>query len=477
MSTIEAPTARGRRPATLPTVAERAAGGRTARQISPRSAHGTWVAPPDRRSALDILEDEAADRLADLVPIRYGRMAASPFSYYRGAAAVMAADLAPAPRTGLRVQLCGDAHLSNFGGFAAPDRRLVFSINDFDETLPGPFEWDLKRLVASFAVAGRAREFSDLKRSDVITTVVQAYRSAMREFSTMSSLAVWYTRLDMDQIVARFAADAGPKELRSFQRAVTKAESKDGLKAMTKLTEVVDGKARFLSDPPIVERLEDLLGVDAAASFKSQAAKLMRSYTSTLNEDRRVLVSRYRFADIARKVVGVGSVGTRAWVVLMLGRDESDPLLLQFKEAQASVLEPHLGASVFSHHGRRVVEGQRLMQAASDILLGWQRMAGIDGRTRDFFVRQLWDKKGAAVIEEMTPRGMRLYARFCGWTLARAHARSGDPIAIASYLGTSDTFDRTMVDFAESYADQNALDHGELVAAIGVGRIKAISGI
>jgi uncharacterized protein (DUF2252 family) len=343
--------------------------------------------------------------------------------------------------------------------------------------LPGPFEWDLKRLVASFAVAGRAREFSDLKRSDVITTVVQAYRNAMREFSTMSSLAVWYTRLDMDQIVARFAADAGPKELRSFQRAVTKAESKDGLKAMAKLTEVVDGKARFVSDPPIVECLEDLLGVDAAASFKSQAAKLLRSYTSTLNEDCRVLVSRYRFADIARKVVGVGSVGTRAWVVLMLGRDESDPLLLQFKEAQASVLEPYLGASAFSHHGHRVVEGQRLMQAASDILLGWQRMAGIDGSTRDFFVRQLWDKKGAAVIEEMTPRGMRLYGRFCGWTLARAHARSGDPIAIASYLGTSDTFDRTMVDFAESYADQNALDHGELVAAIGVGRIKAISGI
>ncbi len=415
--------------------------------------------------------------MAELVPIRYGRMVTSPFAFYRGAAAIMAADLAPAARSGLVVQLCGDAHLSNFGAFAAPDRRLVFSINDFDETLPGPFEWDVKRLVASFAVASRAQGFPESKGRQVAVSVVQTYREAMRSFAAMGTLDLWYTRLDVDQIVVRFGAGAGAQELRAFRKATSKAETKNSLRAAAKLTRIVDGQPRFISDPPVVVDLDDLVGHDEAARLRTTADRELRSYRSTLSDDRRALFERYRFADIARKVVGVGSVGTRAWAVLMVGRDHEDPLLLQFKEAQSSVLAPYLGASQYKHQGRRVVEGQRLMQAASDILLGWQRTSGLDGVERDFFVRQLWDRKGSAVIEQMTPVGLRMYAKLCGWTLARAHARSGDPIAIAAYLGSSDTFDQAMADFAESYADQNDRDHAALRQAIDDGTIVAISGV
>jgi uncharacterized protein (DUF2252 family) len=426
---------------------------------------------------MDTLEEQATTRVAELIPIRYGRMVASPFAFYRGAAAIMAADLAGAPRTGLDAQLCGDAHLSNFGAFAAPDRRLVFSINDFDETLAGPFEWDLKRLVASFAVAGREREFAPSKRTDIELAVVRSYREAMRSFADMSSLELWYARLDVDDILRRWGREAGAKELRNFRRATTKAESKTTLRATSKLTQVVDGRPQFVSDPPVLVRLEDLLPSDEATRFRATTDKLLRSYTSTLSDDRRVLVDRFRFADMARKVVGVGSVGTRAWVVLMLGRDDDDPLLLQFKEAQASVLEPHLGSGPYRHHGQRVVEGQRLMQAASDVLLGWQRTSGLDGVQRDFFVRQLWDKKGSAVVEQMTERGMTVYASICGWTLARAHARSGDAIAIAAYLGSGEAFDRAMADFAESYADQNERDHAELRRAIVDGEVEAVNDV
>ncbi|MET0461253.1 MAG: DUF2252 domain-containing protein [Ilumatobacteraceae bacterium] len=439
--------------------------------------HGAWEAPAGRRDAVAILEDQARSRVAELVPIRYGRMVATPFAFYRGAAAVMAADLAATPRTGLEVQLCGDAHLSNFGAFAAPDRRLVFSINDFDETLPGPFEWDLKRLVGSLAVAGRALGFLAGPRSSIELAAAQSYREAMRDFSTMGSLELWYTRLDVDDIAARYGAEAGVRDLRAFQKVATKAESKDSLRAMAKLTHVVDGHPQFINDPPIVVRFEELVSAEAAALLRRQAGQLLRSYTATLSAERRVLVDRFRFADIARKVVGVGSVGTRTWVVLMLGRDGGDPLLLQVKEAQASVLEPYLGASRYRHHGRRVVEGQRLMQAASDILLGWDRAVGIEGRSTDFFVRQLWDKKGSVVIEEMSQRAMGLYGRLCGWTLARAHARSGDSVAIAAYLGTGDAFDRAMAEFAESYADQNTHDHAALEHAIARGDISATLGV
>ncbi|MET0144874.1 MAG: DUF2252 domain-containing protein [Ilumatobacteraceae bacterium] len=468
-----------RRSRTAPTVPERAARGRAARSGSPRSAHGDWVAPPDRRAALDILEQQARSRVADLVPIRYGRMAASPFAFYRGAAAVMAADLAvAAPSTGLIVQLCGDAHLANFGAFASPDRRLVFSINDFDETLPGPFEWDVKRMVASFAIAGRGRGFSESKRCGITSAAVRTYREAMREFAAMGSLDVWYTRLDTAEMVRRWGALAGPHEIRAFERAATRARSKDSRQAMVKLTEVVDGDRRFISRPPLVERLADLVDdEDEAGQWLARAGSLLSSYTATLSRDRQILMKRYRFVDIARKVVGVGSVGTRDWVVLMLGRDDDDPLLLQFKEADTSVLEPFAGASPYRQHGRRVVEGQRLMQAASDILLGWQRTSELDGTHRDYYVRQLWDRKGGVVVDEMTARGLALYASFCGWTLARAHARSGDAVAIDAYLGPSDLFDRSMTSFAEIYADQSGHDHDELRAAIAAGAVDAVTGV
>lgn len=426
---------------------------------------------------MTILQRQAETRVSELIPIRYGRMAASPLAFYRGAAAVMAADLAGAPHTGLEVQLCGDAHLSNFGGFAAPDRRLVFSINDFDETLPGPFEWDVKRLVASFAIVGREQDLAVSKRRPVVLAAANSYRRAMRSFAHMSSLEVWYTRLDVDEIARQFGGSVSSKQMKTIQRAAAKAETKNSLKAMSKLTQVVDGRREFVSDPPVASRLEELVGVEEAARFRSAASKLMRSYVASLPADRRVLLERYRFADIARKVVGVGSVGTRAWVVLMLGRDERDPLLLQFKEAQPSVLEVHLGPSRYRNHGQRIVEGQRLMQAASDILLGWQRAPGFDGETRDFFVRQLWDKKASVEVELMDARGLMIYANLCGWTLARAHARSGDSVALASYLGGSDAFDRAMADFAESYADQNDVDYAELRRAIDSQAIVATVGV
>jgi uncharacterized protein (DUF2252 family) len=459
------------------TADERAAAGRAARSVVPRTSLAAWEAAPDREPAITTLQRQSESRVPELIPIRYGRMAVSPFTFYRGAAAIMAADLAGSPRTGLEVQLCGDAHLSNFGGFAAPDRRLVFSINDFDETLPGPFEWDVKRLVASFAVAGRQQGFSAQKRRSIVMTAAASYRQAMRSFAGMSSLDVWYTRLDVDEIARRFGRHASAKQRRTLRRTADKAATKDSLKALAKLTQVVDGAPQFISDPPVLSRLEDLVGPDDVARFKATASKLVRSYTTSLAEDRRVLVERYRFVDIARKVVGVGSVGTRAWVVLMLGRDHADPLLLQVKEAQASVLEPYLGPSRYRNHGQRVVEGQRLMQAASDILLGWERASGFDGVARDFFIRQLWDRKASVEVELMNASGMSMYADLCAWTLARAHARSGDSVAIASYLGGSSTFEGALADFAETYADQNERDHAALQQAIADGSITATVGV
>ena len=441
------------------TAEERAAAGRAARAVAPCASLAAWEAAPDREPPVTMLKRQDETRVPELVPIRHGRMVTSPFSFYRGAAAIMAADLAASPRTGLEVQLCGDAHLSNFGAFAAPDRRLVFSINDFDETLPGPFEWDVKRLVASFAVAGRQQGFSAQKRRSIVMAAAAAYRQAMRSFVGMSSLDVWYTRLDVDDIARRFGAKANTKQMQNLRRAADKAASKDSLKASSKLTRVVDGTPEFINDPPVLSRLEELVGPEEATRLKATADTLVRSYKASLPNDRRVLIDRYRFVDIARKVVGVGSVGTRAWVVLLLGRDHDDPLLMQVKEAQTSVLEPYLGASRYKNHGQRIVEGQRLMQAASDILLGWERATGFDGMSRDFYIRQLWDRKGSAEVELMHARGMTIYANLCGWTLARAHARSGDLVAIASYVGGSDTFDGALADFAETYADQNERDH------------------
>jgi uncharacterized protein (DUF2252 family) len=458
------------------TPAERAAGGRVARELVPRGVHGEWQPAPDREDPVDLLEEQGVSRVPELVPIRYGRMLVSPFTFFRGAAYLMAADLAGVPRTGLTVQLCGDAHLSNFGIFAAPDRRLVFSLNDFDETLPGPFEWDVKRLAASFAVAGRDRGFDQAQRAATNLAVAASYREAMHDWAGMRKLDVWYARLDVDELEALLTSQVKSGDLKRFHKNLAKARAKDSIRAFTKLVETVDGRPRLISDPPMIVRLQELLGDQAYIEIQDALQDILRSYRRTLSGDHRHLLEGFHYADAARKVVGVGSVGTRAWIVLMVGNDDNDPLFLQAKEAQTSVLEPFLGTSTHHTHGQRVVEGQRLMQSASDIMLGWVRLAGIDGVERDFYVRQLWDGKGSAVIEAMKPATLTAYARLCGWTLARAHARSGDPVAIASYLGSSDRFDRALATFAESYADQNERDYAALRRAVDDGRLTAENG-
>ena len=415
--------------------------------------------------------------MPELVPIRYGRMLVSPFTFYRGAAYLMASDLSSMPRSGLHAQLCGDAHLSNFGGFAAPDRRLVFSINDFDETLPGPFEWDVKRLVASFAVAGRDRGFDERQRETINQTVGRSYREAIDGYAAMGNLDLWYTRLNVEELLTEIQQRATAKEVKRAERNLAKAQTKGSLKAFAKLTELVDGEPRIISDPPVVTPIEDLVRGDQLHQLDEALQDVIRSYRRTLAADRRRLLERFRYVHAARKVVGVGSVGTRAFIMLLLGRDDNDPLFLQFKEAEASVLEPFLGKSQFANHGQRVVEGQRLTQSASDIMLGWIRTDDPEGVKRDFYVRQLWDAKGSALVELMEPEMMGMYAKICGAELARSHARSGDAIAIASYLGANDSFDRALALFAESYADQNERDYATLKNAVSDGEIDVETGV
>jgi uncharacterized protein (DUF2252 family) len=455
------------------TPAEHAARGRAARSELPRSVHGAWEPAPQRRDPVDLLEEQAQTRLPELGPIRYGRMLASPFAFFRGGAYLMAADLAHGARTGLHAQLCGDAHLSNFGIFASPDRRLVFSINDFDETLPGPFEWDVKRLAASFAVAGRDRGFDKAARRSVVMATVREYREAMAQFARMRTIDVWYTRLDVGGIRNRLKAGLSGKQLKRVHSNVADVRTKDSLRALSKLCHTVDGELRIVGNPPFVTPIEDVLEGAEQHHLEDVARRMIGTYRRTLPRDRRHLLENYRYVHAARKVVGVGSVGARTWILLMVGRDDTDPLFLQFKEAQASVLEPFLGKSRYSQHGQRVVEGQRMMQAAPDILLGWERIITIDGEQRDFYIRQLWDSKGSAEIEVMDLAGLQAYGRICGWTLARAHARSGDRIAIAAYLGSGEPFDRALATFAETYADQNENDFRALKEAVAAGRVAA----
>jgi hypothetical protein len=459
------------------TAVESAAEGKAARSAARRSSHAGFVAPPDREDPVAILEAQAESRVPDLVPIRYGRMAASPFAFFRGAAAVMAADLARTPISGLRVQACGDAHLSNFGAFAAPDRRLVFDLNDFDETLPGPWEWDVKRLAASFAIAARERGFKPRRCDAAVLRAVRTYREAMREFASLGNLEVWYSRLDVQEAIEEAAQEESggikASELARVRRGAEKAQSKDSLRALDRLTEEVDGQIRFRSEPPILVPGEQLVPAADGRSIFEMLKTVVAAYRESLGPEMRVLFDGYEFREIARKVVGVGSVGTRAWVILLTGPGDRDPLFLQAKEAEASVLEPYAGASEWSNHGQRVVEGQRLMQTASDIFLGWCRGVGLDGRDRDFYVRQLWDWKRSADVERLSPSGLEVYARICGWTLARAHARSGNRFAIASYLGGSDSFDRAICSFSADYAEQNLRDHQALLDAIDSGRVSA----
>jgi uncharacterized protein (DUF2252 family) len=459
------------------TPAERSAFGRDARAKVPRSRHGEWAPPADRTDPLEILALQATTRIPDLVPIRYGRMAASAFAFYRGAAAVMAADMAHEEQTGLETQLCGDAHLMNFGIFAAPNRDLLFDVNDFDETIPGPFEWDIKRLAASLEIAARSRHFDPGTCAATVERGSCSYRRAMVEFAGMRDLQIWYSRLDADAIMARWGSEATSRILKTFERTINKAQSKDHLAALAKLTVEVEGRLRFIEDPPLIVPAESLFTDIYAKQTVDDLYDSLTQYRRTLSGDRQRLLDKYEFVDLARKVVGVGSVGTRCWVALFLGRDNGDPLFLQIKEAEAAVGEPFLGPSEYSHHGERVVQGQRLMQGASDIFLGWDRFTAQDGITRDFYVRQLWDGKGSAVVEQMDPAGLGLYAELCGWTLARAHARAGDPIAMAAYLGKGDRFDRAMSQFAGSYADQNDRDFEALTRAIADGRIEATTGV
>jgi uncharacterized protein (DUF2252 family) len=461
------------------TRAERAARGKAARAEVPRRVNGEWEPSSSRTDPVDLLEQQAVSRVPELVPIRYGRMLASPFAFFRGGALIMAADLAGTPISGLRVQLCGDAHLSNFGVFGSPERNLVFDINDFDETAPGPWEWDVKRLAASFAVAGRENGFSDAERRTVVLDTVRSYREAMSTFAGMRNLEVWYAYLPVEEALREFTAGVSRKRVKKAEADIAKSRTKDSMQAFDKLTHLVDGEPRIISDPPLIVPIDELLPSDSDRNEAVEELRtLIRTYRRTLETDRRHLLETFRFVDLARKVVGVGSVGTRAWIALFLGADEQDPLFLQVKEAQASVLEQFVGKSEYANRGQRVVAGQRLMQATSDIFLGWQHTSsGLDGQERDFYVRQLKDWKGSFAFEAARPPGAIGYGKLCGWTLARAHARSGDRIAIAAYLGTGDAFDQAIAAFAETYADQNQRDYDALKHAVESGRINAQTGL
>ncbi len=467
-----------------PSVEERVRVGKEARSLAPRSSQAEFRPNSDRPDPVGLLERQATTRVPELVPIRYGRMLVSPFTFFRGAALVMASDLATTPRSGINAQICGDAHLSNFGLFASPERTLMFDVNDFDETLPGPWEWDVKRLAASVVIAARDREFTDKEARTAALEVGKSYREEMASLAPRSTLDVWYSHIDVAALLAELeatAATSGSKADRRMaartSRIVAKARTRDSLQALDKLTQVVGDERRFISDPPLLVPAEELFPQVESDAFFELLQRLLRSYRRTLQTDRRHLLEEFRLLQIARKVVGVGSVGTRAWVLLLVGGDENDPLLLQAKEAEASVLEEFVGKSGYASHGERVVAGQHLMQAVSDIFLGWDQAEAPDGVTRDFYLRQLRDWKGSFEVEGSIPPGLTKYAGVCAQALARAHARSGDRIAIASYLGNGTTFDRAIAEFAAVYADQNERDYEALKEAAASGRITVQSGL
>jgi uncharacterized protein (DUF2252 family) len=479
-----------------PSLEERQARGKKAREQTPLSSHDGWTPASDRPDPVGLLEEQNLTREPDLVPVRHGRMLVSPFTFYRGVAKIMAADLKDTPTAGLQVQLCGDAHLSNFGAFASPERRLLFDLNDFDETLPGPFEYDVKRMAASFTIAAQNNGFAKGDTKAATLGSVAAYREAMAGFAQMGTMDIWYAHLDEEELLATIRkaaaeAEAGKaskgkkarKEAKGTKRAeatavkaLEKAHTRDSLQALSKLAERVDGRYRIVSQPPIVVPMRELEGTYGLSGDQIERAlhQQFRAYRATLRDDQRQLLERFQLVDMARKVVGVGSVGTRAFIALLQGRDQQDPLFLQVKEATASVLEDHLPKSRYKQHGERVVYGQRMMQAASDIYLGWTK--GVDV-TRHYYWRQLRDMKGSAEVETMAPLGLGVYARICGWTLARAHARSGDPVAIAAYLGKRDTFDQAITDFSLGYADQNERDYQAFASAVRSGRLQAIEGV
>ncbi len=477
---------------------ERKATGQAALERAPLSAHANWRPPEDRLDPVTVLEEQSKTREPDLVPVRYGRMMVSPMTFYRGTAKIMSADLNGTPVAGLNAQLCGDAHLSNFGVFASPERRLVFDLNDFDETLPGPFEYDVKRMAASFTIAARNNGFSKSDTRESTLASITAYREAMTDFAAMGTMDIRYAHLDEHQFAAavdsavavvkgavttkkptkkqKKAVEEAKNAARRARKAGAKARTRSSLQALSKLGEVVDGRPRIASRPPIVVPARDLAQTYGMtpADVASVVRKQFRAYRATLQDDRRHLLEQFEIVDMARNVVGVGSVGTRAFIVLLQGRDAHDPLFLQVKEATASVLEAHLPRSRYRHHGQRVVQGQRMMQATSDIYLGWTEG---EQESYQYYWRQLRDMKGSANIEAMSPMVLSFYARTCGWTLARAHARSGDPIAIAEYLGRGDEFDKSIAGFSARYADQNERDYEQFVTSIRAGRVEAIEGV
>jgi uncharacterized protein (DUF2252 family) len=456
--------------------ADRVARGKDAREMTPLESHAEFQ-PAGARDPVGLLLGQAKSRVPELVPVRHGRMLVSPFTFYRGAALPMAADLAITPACGLRVQLCGDAHLSNFGAFASPERRLVFDVNDFDESLPGPFEWDVKRLAASLAVAGRDNGFPAKARRKIILAAAEGYRTAMRAFADQPLLEVWYAHLDIEQAIGGFRSQMKAKRFKKAEAMLAKAHTKDSTLALRKLTTTDDGQRRIISDPPMIMPIEDVFADVQAGAIYAEIRTVLGKYRRTLQSDRRHLLEQFTLVQVARKVVGVGSVGTRAWIVLMDAGDGTEPLFLQAKEAQPSVLADYCGRSQYTNQGERVVAGQHLMQAESDIFLGWTRAAGPDKVDRDFYVRQLKDWKFSVPIELMVPSGMAVYAGLCGWTLARAHARSGDRVALAAYLGGSAKFDQAIADFAETYADQNERDYAAFQTAVKDGRAQAASEI
>jgi uncharacterized protein (DUF2252 family) len=462
---------------------ERTAKGKAARQRTPRSTHAAWEPRPDRPDPVALLEEQAATRVPELVPIRYGRMLVSPFTFYRGAALIMASDLAPTPVSGLNVQICGDAHLSNFGVFASPERQMLFDINDFDETLPGPWEWDVKRLAASLEVCGRERGFSKGDRRKIVTACVAEYRNVIRAAAGLSTLENWYASMEVGGVLEMLekeiaAGRLSEEEASEAQDDVAKARTRDSVRVFSKRTDTVDGTPRIVADPPLIVPIEDLIVPGSEwENFEELIRRLLRSYKRTLTHTHHHPLEEFEHVHVARKVVGVGSVGMRAYIMLLVGRDETDPLFLQVKEAQESVLERFLGTSQYMHHGQRVVEGQKLMQAASDIFLGWQRVKGLDGVKRDYYVRQFQDWKGSADVDTLRVGGALVYGKLCGATLARAHARWGDRIAIAAYLGKGDIFDQAVADFSARYADQNERDYEALVAAVGSGRLEVLTGL
>jgi len=470
------PRAARARTAEQPSRADRVARGKDARTAAPLESQAEFR-PGGSRDPVGLLAAQAESRVPELVPVRHGRMLVSPFTFYRGAALPMAADLAETLTSGLRVQLCGDAHLSNFGAFASPERNLVFDVNDFDETLPGPFEWDVKRLAASLAVAGRDNGFPAKNRRKIVLAAAAGYRNAMRQFAQQPLMDVWYAHLDIEQAIGAFRSQLKQKRFKAARGLLGKAHTSDSTKALDKLTTVADGRRQIISDPPMIAPIEEVYGDIEADVIYDEIRTVLSKYGRTLQSDRRHLLGQFRLVQVARKVVGVGSVGTRAWIVLADAGEGAEPLFLQAKEAQPSVLAEYCGRSQYSNEGERVVAGQHLMQAESDIFLGWTRATGPDGVDRDFYVRQLKDWKFSVPIEQMVPAGMTVYAGLCGWTLARAHARSGDRIALAAYLGGSTAFDQAIADFAETYADQNERDYAAFQGAVKDGRVETTTEI